>query len=189
MKEIKIWFFSDIFNVQKLSWISLIAVLWKSLKHALSRHGTPKRNAWSARTFYGLCKRHHKCTNSRCGCLFNQKGRGQMHLWNEMDLPNRRPQAEIGLHWVICKLLATRREEESVRNVILPVLLVNVGPETFENLSDICQKSVKKLSVTKMSQKTILNVSEFCQKTVRCKYLSEIYQKRFGNPSEMCQIL
>ena len=119
MKEIKIRFFSDIFSVQKLCWISLIAVLRKSLNQALSRRGIPNRNAWSACTFCGLCKRHHKCTNSRCGCLFNQKGRGQMHLWNEMDLPNRRPQAEIGLHWVICKLLATRREEESVRNVIL----------------------------------------------------------------------
>ena len=113
------------------------------------------RGQWSV---YGLCKRHHKCTNIRCGCLFNRKGRGQMHLWNEMDLPNRRPQAEIGLHWVICKLLATRREEESVRNVILPVLLVNVGPETFGNLSDICQKYVRKLSVTKMSQKRVINV-------------------------------
>ena len=69
------------------------------------------------------------------------------------------------------------------------VLLVNVGPKTFGNLSDICQKSVRKLSVTKMCQKTVINVSEFCQKTVRCKYLSEIYQKRFGNASEMCQIL
>ena len=68
------------------------------------------------------------------------------------------------------------------------VLLFNVGPETFGNLSDICQKSVRKLSVTKMCQKTVLNVSEFCQKTVRCKYLSEIYQKRFGNASEMCPI-
>ena len=56
-------------------------------------------------------------------------------------------------------------------------------------MSDICPKSVRKLSVTKMCQKTVLKVSEFCQKTVRCKYLSEIYQKRFGNPSEMGQIL
>ena len=69
------------------------------------------------------------------------------------------------------------------------VLRDNVGPKNSKKLSDICQKSVKKLSVTKMSQKTVLNVSKFCQKTVRCKYLSEIYQKRFGNPSEMCQIL
>ena len=29
------------------------------------------------------------------------------------------------------------------------VLLINVGPKTFGNLSDICQKSVRKLSVTK----------------------------------------
>ena len=69
------------------------------------------------------------------------------------------------------------------------VLLVNVGPETYGNLSDICQKSVRKLSVTKMCWKTVLNVSEFYQKTVRCKYLSELYQKRFRNASEMCQIL
>ena len=119
MKEIKIWFFSDIFSVQKLSRISLIAVRRKSLNQALTRRGTPNCNG-QLLLFYGLCKRHHKFTNSRCGCLFNRKGRGQMHLWNEMDLPNRRPHAGIGLHWVICKLLATRREEECVRNVILP---------------------------------------------------------------------
>ena len=71
----------------------------------------------------------------------------------------------------------------------ISVLLVNVGPETFGNLSDICQKSVRKLSVTKMCQKRVINVSEFRQKTVRCKYVSEIYQKRLGNLSEMCQIL
>ena len=65
----------------------------------------------------------------------------------------------------------------------------NVGPQSSKKLSDICQKSVRKLSVTKMYQKTVLNVSEFCQKTVRCKNLSELYQKRFGNASEMCQIL
>ena len=73
--------------------------------------------------------------------------------------------------------------------IISRVLMFNVGTETFGNLSDICQKSVRKLSVTKMCQKTVINVSEFCQKTVRCKYLSELYQKRFGNASEMCQIL
>ena len=70
-----------------------------------------------------------------------------------------------------------------------PVLRFNVGPETFGNLSDICQKSVRKLLVTKMSKKLVINVSEFCQKTVRCKCLSEFYQKRFGNGSEICQIL
>ena len=80
-------------------------------------------------------------------------------------------------------------ETEGATTLKISVLLFNVGPLTFGNLSDICQKSVRKLSVTKMCQKTVLNVSEFCQKTVRCKYLSEIYQKRFGNPSEMCQIL
>ena len=69
------------------------------------------------------------------------------------------------------------------------VLFTPVGPTNFRNLSDNCQKTVRKLSVTKICQKTVLNVSEFCQKTVRCKYLSEIYQKRFGNASEMCQIL
>ena len=71
----------------------------------------------------------------------------------------------------------------------LPVLFPNVGPETFGNLSDICQKSVRKLSVTKICQKTVINVSEINQKTVRHKYLSELYQKRFGNESEMCQFL
>ena len=68
------------------------------------------------------------------------------------------------------------------------VLLINVGTEMSKKQSDICQNSVRKLSVTKMCQKTVINVSEFCQKTVRCKYLSELYQKRFGNASEMCQI-
>ena len=56
-------------------------------------------------------------------------------------------------------------------------------------VSKNCQKSVRKLSLTKMCQKMVINLSEFCQKTVRCKYLSEIYQKRFGNASDMCQIL
>ena len=77
----------------------------------------------------------------------------------------------------------------SIRDRKNVVLLYNGGPESFKKLSDICQKSVRKLSVTKKCQKTVINVSEFCQKTVRCKYLSEIYQKRFGNASEMCQIL
>ena len=67
--------------------------------------------------------------------------------------------------------------------------MINVGPKSFKKLSDIYQKSVRKLSITKMCQKTVINVSEFCQKTVKCKYLSEIYKKRFGNASEMCQIL
>ena len=46
------------------------------------------------------------------------------------------------------------------------VLLANVGPKSCKKLSDICQKSVRKLSVTKICQKTVINVSEFCQKTV-----------------------
>ena len=59
------------------------------------------------------------------------------------------------------------------------VLLLNVGPKTFGNVSNICQKSVRKLSITKMCQKTVLNVFDFCQKTVRYKYMSELYQITF----------
>ena len=69
------------------------------------------------------------------------------------------------------------------------VLSADVGPKNFKKLSDICQKSVRKLSDVKMCQKTVINVSEFGQKTIRCKYLSELYQKRFGNVLEMYQIL
>ena len=35
------------------------------------------------------------------------------------------------------------------------VLLANVGPKLFINLSDICRKSVRKLSFTKNCQKTV----------------------------------
>ena len=69
------------------------------------------------------------------------------------------------------------------------VLLYNGGPENFGNLSEICQKSVRKQSVTKMCQKRVINVSEISQKTVRHKYLPEFHQKRFRNASEMCQVL
>ena len=54
------------------------------------------------------------------------------------------------------------------------VLSADVGPKSFKKLSDICQKSVKKLSVAKISQNSVRNVSEFCQKTVRCKIVSEV---------------
>ena len=56
------------------------------------------------------------------------------------------------------------------------VLRDNVGPQSSKKLSDICQKSVRKLSVTRMCQKTVINVSEFYQKNVKLKYLSELYQ-------------
>ena len=61
--------------------------------------------------------------------------------------------------------------------------------KTVGYLSEICQKTVRKMTVTKMCRKTVINVSEFCRKTVRCNYLSEFYQKRFGNASEICHIL
>ena len=77
----------------------------------------------------------------------------------------------------------------NVSRELIWVLVINVGTESCRKQSDICQKSVRKLSVAKICQKSVRNVSEFCQKTVRCKYLSELYQKRFGNASEMCQIL
>ena len=69
------------------------------------------------------------------------------------------------------------------------VLLANVGPKSFRNLSYICQKYVRKQSVTKISQKTVRYVSYIGHKTVRCKYVSELYKKRFGNASEMYHIL
>ena len=55
---------------------------------------------------------------------------------------------------------------------IFSVLLFNVGPKSFKNVSYICQKSVRKLSFTKICQKTIWIVSDICQKSVRFKYLS-----------------
>ena len=48
------------------------------------------------------------------------------------------------------------------------VLLINAGPETFGSLSDICQISVRKMSVTNVRQKTVINLSELYQKTVKC---------------------
>ena len=53
----------------------------------------------------------------------------------------------------------------------------NVGHETFENLSDICQKSVRKLSVTKMCQNSVRKLSDanICQNSIRI-YL-ETHQK------------
>ena len=71
----------------------------------------------------------------------------------------------------------------------ISVLMINVGPKSFKKLSDICQKSVRKLSVAKISQNSVRNVSEFCQKTVRCKFVSEISQKTFRNLREMYQFL
>ena len=71
----------------------------------------------------------------------------------------------------------------------ISVLRFNVGPKSSKKLSDICQNSVSKLSITKNSQNRVGNASNICQKTVRYKYLSEIYKKRFGKASEMCQIL
>ena len=52
--------------------------------------------------------------------------------------------------------------------------MINVGPKISKKQSDICQKSVRKLSVTKISQKTVRNVSDISQKTVSCKNLSEL---------------
>ena len=69
------------------------------------------------------------------------------------------------------------------------VLLDNVGPKSFRNLSYICQKYVRKQSVTKISQKTVRYVSYIGHKTVRCKYMSEFCKKRLGNASEMYHIL
>ena len=86
--------------------------------------------------------------------------------------------------------LYTELPKVLVRNAAkIVVLMYNVGPETFRNLSYICQNSVRKQSVTKLCQISVRIVSDDCQKSVSCKYLSELYQKRFGNPSEMCQIL
>ena len=69
------------------------------------------------------------------------------------------------------------------------VLMFNVGTETFGNLSDICQKSVRKLSVTKICQKSVRYVSDNCQISVTYINVSELYQKSFGNGSEMYQVL
>ena len=61
-----------------------------------------------------------------------------------------------------------------VESINIWVLMFNVGPKSSKKQSDICQKSVRKLSVTKISQKTVRNVSDISQKTVSCKYLSEL---------------
>ena len=68
------------FSLPKLSCVSLIAFL----KHALlSRRRTPNHNAWSAQ---GLLSRLVQTSSYVwCGCLFNQKGRRQMHLQKEMS--------------------------------------------------------------------------------------------------------
>ena len=85
--------------------------------------------------------------------------------------------------------LRQHRRDEYLNNVQQWVLVINVGPKNCRKQSDICHKSVRKLSIAKICQKSVRNVSEFYQKTVRCKYLSEIHRKKFRNPSEMCQIL
>ena len=66
------------------------------------------------------------------------------------------------------------------------VLLDNVGPLNFKNLSEICLKTVKKLSVSKYCQKTVRNVSDICQYSVRCQTLSEKCLNKFGNVSKKC---
>ena len=45
------------------------------------------------------------------------------------------------------------------------VLMFNVGPNIFIDLSYICQKSVRKLSVPKICLKTVWIVSDICQKS------------------------
>ena len=66
------------------------------------------------------------------------------------------------------------------------VLLDNVGPLNFKSLSEICLKTVKKLSVSKYCQKTVRNVSDICQYSVRCQTLSEKCLNKFGNVSKKC---
>ena len=55
----------------------------------------------------------------------------------------------------------------------LMVLFWNWGPAFFKNVSECCQKSVIKLSISKLCQKTIKN----CHKCVRKLSYSELCQK------------
>ena len=66
------------------------------------------------------------------------------------------------------------------------VLLVNVGPIIFRNLSEMYLKTVRNVSVTKNCQNSTWNVSDMCLKSVRFRILSEICQTKFGNVSEKC---
>ena len=67
------------------------------------------------------------------------------------------------------------------------VLSQNVGPTIFRNLSYICHKTVRKLSVTKIYQKTVRNVSENCQIYVSSKKVLGNYQIEINNVSYNCQ--
>ena len=81
------------------------------------------------------------------------------------------------LNWLI--------SEKMIKSILawqdILVLRFNVGPKSYKKQSDICQNSIRKLSVTKMGQKTFINVSEFCPENVRCKYLSKLIQNKFWN--------
>ena len=69
------------------------------------------------------------------------------------------------------------------------VLLLNWGPVIFGKLSEVCQISVRKLSVTKMCRKSVRKLSDIYQKTVRLRTLSENCQMRFGIVLEIWQNL
>ena len=77
----------------------------------------------------------------------------------------------------------------NLRTKDIPVLLAGVGPTNSRNMSVLCQKCVRNLSVTKICQKTVRNVSVICQKSVSCITLSEICQIIFENISKMCQLI
>ena len=63
------------------------------------------------------------------------------------------------------------------------VLLFNVGPLIFKNLSEMCMKSVRNLSVAK----TVRNVPEMCQICVGNLSDSEMWQNSVRPDLEKCK--
>ena len=61
--------------------------------------------------------------------------------------------------------------EGSQTNAELSVLLLNVGPINSRKLSEICLKTIRKLSVSKICQRTVRKLSDMCQKTVISRIL------------------
>ena len=55
------------------------------------------------------------------------------------------------------------------------VFSTDVGLKIFKKLSDIYQKSARKLSITKKLSENSHKCVRILSETVKCKYLSELY--------------
>ena len=90
--------------------------------------------------------------------------------------------------WLQKTALSEAQQESAIRRASVQVLVLskNVGPPNSINVSEICLKYVRKLSVTKNCRKTVLNVSDICHKSISCKYLSEICRTSYRYVSNMC---